>query len=232
MKTPRSYFGALALFCVIALFIGTAGAAAVSGPDSSCFGNKTAHGGPVKMLDLLEQQGIDVSAIRAAFESGNMYNVHTLMQQFMELHKDLIPARNATEKDAHGFGPGMRGDHPASLEAKGCNVTAMRTALESGDNKTTRIPMEQCMESHKDLMPARNATEKNAPGFGSGMMENHLAQLEAKGYDVSAIRAAVESGDMDAVHTLMKQFMEAHKDEMPRHGAGRNGNSSWSVATI
>ena len=91
MKTPRSYFGALGLFCIIALFIGTAGAAEVPGPDGSCFGNKTAHGGPVKILDRLEEQGIDVSAIRVAVASGNMDIVHTLMQQFMEAHKDELP---------------------------------------------------------------------------------------------------------------------------------------------
>lgn len=160
MKTPKLYIGALALFCMIALVVGTAGAAAISSPDCNCTGNKIAYGGPVKMLDRLEEQGVDVSAIRAAVESGNMETVHTLMQQFME--------------------------------------------------------------TYKDLMPFRNATEKNAPGFGPGMMENRLAQLEAKGYDVSAIRAAVESGDRDTVRTLMQQFMEAHKDEMPRSGAGRN----------
>jgi hypothetical protein len=169
MKTPKLYFGALTLFCTLALVIGTAGAAAGSGPDSSCFGNKSVHGGPVKMLDRLEEQGIDVSAIRAAVESGNMDTVHTLMQQFME--------------------------------------------------------------AHKDLMPARNAMEKNGRGIGSGMMENRLDQLEAKGYDVSAIRAAAESGDMDTVHTLMQQFMEAHKDELPRPGTGRNGNLPRSVPT-
>jgi hypothetical protein len=102
MKTPKLYFGALALICTIALVIGTVGAAAGSGPDSSCFGNKTAHGGgPIKMLDRLEERGIDVSAIRAAFESGDMNTVHTLMQQFMEAHKDELPqpraGRNRTQ---------------------------------------------------------------------------------------------------------------------------------------
>ena len=170
MKTPKLYFGALALFCTVALVIGTAGAAAVSGSDCSCFSNKTAHGGPVKMLDRLEERGIDVSAIRAAFESGDMNTVHTLMQQFMETHKDLMPGRNVTERDNHGS--------------------------------------------------------------GSGMMEKRLAQLETKGYDVSAIRAAFESGDMNTVHTLMQQFMEAHKDELPQPGAGRNRTQLRSVATI
>jgi hypothetical protein len=168
MKTPKLYFGAIAVFCTLALIIGSAGAAAVSSPDSSNFGNRIAHGGPVKLLDRLEEQGYDFSAIRAAAESGDNATVRTLMQQFMGAHKELIPARNATEK--------------------------------------------------------------NAPGLGSGMMENHLTQLEAKGYDVSAIRAAAESGDNATVHTLMQQFMEAHKDDLPQFGAGRNRILSGGAA--
>ncbi|PKL57849.1 MAG: hypothetical protein CVV34_05385 [Methanomicrobiales archaeon HGW-Methanomicrobiales-5] len=169
MKTPTLYIGAIAVFCTLALIVGSAGAAVVSGPDSSNFGNKIAHGGPVKMLDRFEEQGYNVSAIRAAAESGDNATVHTLMQQFME--------------------------------------------------------------AHKDLNPARNATEKNAPGLGTGMMDNRLTQLEAKGYDVSSIRAAIESGDNATVHTLMQQFMEAHKDELPRPGVGRNQTLSRGLAT-
>jgi hypothetical protein len=160
MKTPKLYVGAIAVFCTLVLIIDSAGAAAISGPDNCNFSNKTGHGGPVKMLDRFEEQGYDISAIRAAVESGDNATVRTLIQQFMEAHTELIPARNATEK--------------------------------------------------------------NVPGFGSGMMDTRLTQLEAKGYDVSAIRAAVESGDNTTAHTLMQQFMEAHKDEMPQPGAGRN----------
>lgn len=95
MKTPKLYFGALALSCVIALVIGTAGAAAVSGTDSSCSGTTIAHGGPVKMLDRLEEQGYDVSVIRALVESGDNATAHILMQQFMEAHRDELPRPGA-----------------------------------------------------------------------------------------------------------------------------------------
>ena len=168
MKTPRLYFGALALFCVIVLVIGTVSAAVAHGPEGRYAGNKIAHGGPEKMLDRLEEQGYDISSIRTAFASGATDVARTLMQQFME--------------------------------------------------------------SHKDLMPARNATEKNASGFGSGMMENRLAQLETKGYDVSAIRAAIDSGDKETARTLMEQFMESHKDELPRRGEGRKAIQSGCPA--
>jgi len=168
MKTPRLYFGALALFCVIVLVIGTVSAAVAHGPEGRYTGNKIAHGGPEKMLDRLEEQGYDISSIRTAFASGATDVARTLMQQFME--------------------------------------------------------------SHKDLMPALNATEKNAFGFGPGMMENRLAQLEAKGYDVSAIRAAIDSGDKETSRTLMQQFMEAHKEELPRCGEGRKAIQSGCPA--
>jgi hypothetical protein len=226
MKTPRSYFGALALFCVIALFIGMVSAADAHGPDGRYAGNKTVHNGPVKMLDRLEKQGYDISSIRTAFASGAIDVAHRLMQQFTETHKDLMPARNATERSAPGFGPGMMEDRLAWFEAKGYDVSSIRAAAESGDRETVRTLMQQFMEAHKDLMPARHATDDKAPGFGSGITENRLSRLEAKGYDVTAIRAAVQSGDTTTARSLLQQFIEAHKDELPRPGPGRN--STWS----
>ena len=118
------------------------------------------------------------------------------------------------------------------LEVRGIDVSAIRAAVESGDMNIVHTLMQQFKETHKDLMHGRNATERNTHGFGPGMMENRLARLEAKGYDVSAIRAAVESGDMNTVHTLIQQFMESHKDELPQPGSGRNRTQVRSVATI
>jgi len=107
MKTPRLYLGAIALTCIIALVIGMAGAASQTGPVAGIAGKMTCHAGPEKMLDRLEGQGIDVSAVRTAFESGDTKTARTLMQQIMETHKDLMPCCNATEKDGLGCGAGM-----------------------------------------------------------------------------------------------------------------------------
>jgi hypothetical protein len=57
------------------------------------------------------------------------------------------------------------------------------------------------------------------PGDGERLTA-HLDQLESLGYDVSDIRAAVESGDYETAHTLVQQFMEEHKDELPAPPAG------------
>ena len=118
------------------------------------------------------------------------------------------------------------------LLERGIDVSSIRADFASGDMNIVHTLMQQFMETHKDLMPFRNATEKNVPGFGHGMMENRLTQLEAKGYDVSAIRAAVQSGDRETARTLMQQFMEAHKDELPQTGSGRNVTLSRGVTTI
>jgi hypothetical protein len=94
MKTPRIYFGALAVFCIFALVLGNASSAAMT---QQGIGNNTRNGGmqfgPEKMLDNLTAQGYDVSAIREAMTSGNYETAHTLMQEFRTALPDALPAR-------------------------------------------------------------------------------------------------------------------------------------------
>ena len=47
-----------------------------------------------------------------------------------------------------------------------------------------------------------------------------LDNLTAHGYDVSAIRAAVTSGDDATAHTLMQEFRTANPDAFPARGDG------------
>ena len=42
-----------------------------------------------------------------------------------------------------------------------------------------------------------------------------LDNLTAQGYDVSAIRTAVTTGDFETAHTLMQEFRTAHPDAVP-----------------
>jgi hypothetical protein len=174
MKTPRIYIGALAVFCIAALVIGSAGAAAMTQQGT---GNnlkvKAGLFGPEKMLDNLTAQGFDVSAIRSAVTSGDYDTAHTLMQEFRTAHPDLFPARS------DGAGKGRI----------------------SGDANGERMLQ---------------------------MLDN----LTAQGYDVAAIRAAVTSGDYKTAHTLMQEFRTAHRDVFPafREGAGscHMGGQRWA----
>ncbi len=105
------------------------------------------------------------------------------------------------------MGGGMTNSSLDHLEEQGFDVTAIRAAVESGDMDTARSLMQQFMEEHKDELPAPPGEEDR--------MTAHLDRLEEQGYDVSGIRIAVENGDMDTARSLMQQFMEEHKDELP-----------------
>ena len=48
--------------------------------------------------------------------------------------------------------------------------------------------------------------DRNCDQTCDQMMENRLAMLEEQGIDVTEIRAALESGNMDEAHTLMAEF--------------------------
>lgn len=55
---------------------------------------------------------------------------------------------------------------------------------------------------------------QNGPA-GGDRMAGALDKLGEQGYDVSAIRAAVESGDMETARELMQEFMSANPDARP-----------------
>jgi DNA-binding transcriptional MerR regulator len=159
---------------------------------------------PSQFLDKLEEQGYDVSAIRAAVEAGDPETAHTLMQQFMEEHRDELPI-----PPVHRTPPSMGGDMLTTLldrlEEQGYDISAIRAAIEAGDPETAHTLMQQFMEEHRDEIPA-------FPDNGDRMIR-HMDRLEEQGYDISAIRAAVESGDTETARTLMQQFMEEHRNE-------------------
>ena len=57
---------------------------------------------------------------------------------------------------------------------------------------------------------------------GTGLserMDRLLDSLEEKGFDVSAIRAALGSGDTGTARTLLQQFLQDNKDALPEKPA-------------
>ncbi|MBN1194837.1 MAG: hypothetical protein JXA08_05765 [Methanomicrobiaceae archaeon] len=191
---------------LIALIAGCAVIALVISPAIAFAGASGSGGHPgcemAGHLDRLEEQGYDISAIRAALESGDGETARTLMRQFMEEHRDELemPA-------PPGDGNRMAG-HLDRLEEQGYDVSAIRAALESGDGETARTLVRQFMEEHGDEL------DFPIPPHGGNRMAGHLGRLEEQGYDVSSIRAALESGDEETVRTLVRQFMEEHCDEL------------------
>jgi len=98
--------------------------------------------------------------------------------------------------------------HLDRLEEQGYDVSSIRAAIENGDSETARTLVRQFMEEHGDEL------DFPVPPHGGNRMAATLDRLEEQGYDVSAIRAALENGDGETARTLMQQFMEEHGDEL------------------
>ncbi len=130
----------------------SASLALLAAPAAAAFQNGAAGEGmgPDALLDKLEAQGYDVSEIRAAIESGDAETARTLMQQFMEEHRDELPT--PPENGNRGFGPLARLNY---LEQQGYDVSAIRDAIDNGDHETARALMQQFMEEHRGELPAR-----------------------------------------------------------------------------
>ena len=153
---------------------------------------------PAGMLDHFEEQGYDMTAIRAALESGDQETARTLLAQFMTEHRDEFPpppmdtARLSARLDA--------------LEAEGIDVSAPREALENGDINAVLTLLKQLLGREGEMAP---------PDANDTRFLPRLDRLEAQGFDMTAIRAALESGDQETARTLLAQFMAEHKDEFP-----------------
>ncbi len=198
MKKSRIAIGVASVLCILAL---------LAAPAAAAFQRGAGGGGPGQdaILDKLEQQGYDVSAIRAAIESGDTETARTLMQQFMEEHRDELPKPPAD--GTHRMGITALLDR---LEERGYDVSAIKAAIESGDTETARTLMQQLVEEHRDELPKPPAD--GTRGFGPLARLNYLEQ---QGYDVSAIRDAIDNGDHETARALMQQFMEEHSGELP-----------------
>ena len=222
MKTPRISIGALAVFCIAALVIGTSGAAAATPQGTN---NNPRNGtwqfGPEKILDNLTAQGFDVSAIRTAVTTGDYETAHTLMQEFRTAHPDAFPARG----EGAGKGPiigKVKGDRILlmldNLTYQGFDVSAIRTAVTTGDYETAHTLMQEFRTAHPDAFPARGEGAGKGPIIGKVKGDRILLMLDNltyQGFDVSAIRTAVTTGDYETAHTLIQEFRTAHPDAFP-----------------
>ena len=159
MKTPRIYIGALAVFCIFALVLGTASSAAMTQQGNGTSPrNGAGQFGPEKMLDNLTEQGFDVSAIRTALTNGDYETAHTLMQEFRTAHPDAFPARG----EGAGKGP-MTGEKNGermllmldNLTEQGFDISAIREAATSKNYETAHTLMQEFRTAHPDAFPAR-----------------------------------------------------------------------------
>lgn len=135
MRTPGPYYAAIALFCAVCLLIGFAGATDQSGKEKiPCPKNWTGKAGdtaghPVSaemMIARLEQEGIDVTEVKAALENGDTDAV-----------KEWLAMQGRPGRDAMNGTPDFAA-LIARLEQEGIDVTEVKAALENGDTDAVK----------------------------------------------------------------------------------------------
>lgn len=170
MKTPRIYFGVLAVSCIAALVIGTTGAAAMTQNGSgNILKGMAGQFRPEKMIERLEQQGVDVSEVKTALQNDDTQAVKAWLQSYREAHEGVM---------VKGAGKGPMTDQVNgkrmlgildNLTAQGYDVSAIQTAVESGDYETVHTLMQEFRTANPDAFPARNeGTCKGQPGRPRG----------------------------------------------------------------
>jgi HPt (histidine-containing phosphotransfer) domain-containing protein len=171
-----------------------------------------------RTLERLTQDGYDVSEIQTAVDSGNLDTALKLLRKFMEEHQDEL---SVSGRAPPGNG-GDDADHMTGLldrlEEQGYDVSAILAAVESGDTDTARTLLDQFRAEHPDVFPGPAGMPGGKGPADADHITGILEQLTEKGYDMSTIQAAVDSGDLETARTLLHQFMEEHRDELPEHG--------------
>jgi hypothetical protein len=176
------------------------------------------------------------------------------MDEFLEANKDAFPQppENGMAGNCSRLKPAADGTAGNSsrmdgllnmLDEQGYDMSAIESALSSGDSATARTLMDQFREEHADTFPVLHAggmagnssrIELPAPPIGDRQGDGRgiyglLDTLEEQGYDVSTIQSAVESGEIASARTLVQQFVDANQIELPappEGGMGMNGRMS------
>jgi type IV pilus biogenesis protein CpaD/CtpE len=174
MKTPRIYIGALAVFCIAALVIGTTAAAAMTQKGSgNILKDTTGQFGPEKMIERLEHQGVDVTEVKSALQNGDTQAVKEWLQSYREAHQSEMVKR-AGKGPMTGQANGERMLQILdNLTAQGYEVLALRTAVESGDYETAHTLMQEFRTAHPDACPARGEGAGNGHIGGQRGAQNN-----------------------------------------------------------
>jgi DNA-binding transcriptional MerR regulator len=210
MDTQGLIAGPLSVLCIIALVMGTASAAvitATASTSSTSTGPFHKHPSPESLISFLEQQGVDVSEVKAALQDGDTEAVHA----WLEAHRPTRP-EGAGRSPPDLADPARQQEIITRLEEKGVDVTEAKTALQNGDTDAVKA----WLEAHRPEKP--DGTGRAPPDLSDPVkLQEIITRLEEKGVDVTGLKTAFQNGDTDAV----KAWLEAHRPEKP-DGAGRS----------
>ena len=226
MKTPRMYYGALAVFCVIALCIGYASAADITqATHTSTHGKGIEHPAfdltnttvQQEVLARFEKQGVDTTGLATAFQSGNMTDV----KSWMEAHR---PAAPGVAKGSFGKAPDytnttVQQEVLARYAKQGVDTTGLAAAFQSGN----MTDVKSWMVSHRPAAPggAKGSFGK-APNYTNTTVQQQiLARYQKQGVDTTGLATAFQNGDTAAVKSWFDVYVKAH----PHTQKSQSGNS-------
>ncbi len=99
---------------------------------------------PGKIIDKLEQQGVDVSAARTAIQNGDT----AALKSWFDAHREANPRNITANQDRP-----VPGDIIDKLEKQGVDVSAAKTAIQNGDTAALKSWLEDFRASHADEIP-------------------------------------------------------------------------------
>lgn len=116
----------------------------------------------------------------------------------------------APADDQQKTGPGWNADHMKgelqNLTAKGIDVSQIQAAIDKGDNQGAFKLLNDVYDQHPEARPAMSIDR----------IVKTVANLTAKGLDVSQIQAAIDSGDAGKATIALNDFWKAHPDARPQ----------------
>jgi nucleoside diphosphate kinase len=230
MKTPRIYYGALAVFCVIALCTGFVSAAdTTQAMHAGTHGKGTGHPAfdltnttvQQQIIARYEQQGVDVTALQTAFQSGDT----AAAKSWLEAHRPARP-QSANRGPTKGFdvtNTTVQQEILARYAKQGVDTTGLAAAFQSGN----MTDVKSWMGSHRPAAPgfAKGSFGKTPDLTNTTVQQDILARFEKQGVDTSALKTAFQNGDTSAVKSWFNAFFKAH----PHTGHGQSGESKASA---
>jgi DNA-binding transcriptional MerR regulator len=95
-----------------------------------------------------------------------------------------------------------------NLSEQGYDVAKIKAAVESGDNETAKKLLDTFFTEHPEAKPKR-------PVMSAEQLKTMTEELKQKGKDVSAIEAALSSGNTSAAQNLLDEFWKNNPDLRP-----------------
>lgn len=230
MKTPRMYYGALTVFCVIALCIGFASAAGTTqATHTGTHGKGIMHPAldltnttfQQQLITRYEQQGVDVTALQTAFQNGDT----AAAKSWLEAHRPA-QTRFANQGPAKGFdmtNTTVQQQILARYAKQGVDTSGLAAAFQSGNVTDVK----SWMSAHRPAAPgfAKGSSGK-APDFtNTTVQQSILIRLDKQGVDTSALKEAFQNGDTAAVKSWFAAYSASH----PHMTQGLSGRSRASV---